>query len=228
MALFAKLQQRLLRKSMAREDMPEEIDTIMRLSSVRDLLEFEATRFVRVNAAIERVVEISYSMNFIPMPTQGFYEPLQEVQVLDSIIDMSNARALAHANLMSGTSVRETRGSSNGILGGFHVDALEYRLNINGVPARPNEIASSSSSQSRASINSISVEEIQEVMNMFSSASIGYRSEISAFLEVSVIRTEAYVPVVHYNTTEVQYSAPEQGYQGYIGNTYYHGDGASY
>lgn len=65
MSLFANLQHHLIQRAIARGDMTEEMDTIGRLQSVRELLEFEATRFIRVNEATERPVEINYTINFV-------------------------------------------------------------------------------------------------------------------------------------------------------------------
>jgi hypothetical protein len=138
---------------------------------------------------------------------------------------MSNARALAYANIMTGTSVRETTGTSHGTLGGFDVNSLEYRLNINGNPVRPDEILSSSTGQVQTYMSSIFIEELQEVMNMVVPSSIGHSLETAALLEVAVIRTEAFVPVVNYNTTNHGYDIYIPGY---VGTAPHYDDGSYY
>lgn len=227
MSLFTNLRYHLVQRAISRGDMPEEIDAILRLSTVLELLEFEATRFVRVNTATERPVEINYSINFIPLSTQSSYNPLEEAQVMSSIIDMSNARALSQANIMSGISLREYIGATRGTLGGVNVNALEYRLSINGDSVRAHEIISSSNSRAQVFLNHISIEEFQEVINRVAPSSIGPRVEMEAFLEVSVTRTEAFVPVSNsYNTTNQIYEASIQNYPGVVphyDNTEYYG-----
>lgn len=86
----------------------------------------------------------------------------------------------------------------------------------------------SSNSHAQAFLNYVSIEEIQEVMNMVSPSSIGPRVEMGAFLEVDVTRTEAFVPVVeNYNTTTAQsYETHIASYPGIVphdGNIEYYG-----
>ncbi|MCT4635173.1 MAG: hypothetical protein N4A31_02860 [Rickettsiales bacterium] len=209
MSLFANLQHHLIQRAIERGDMHEEVDTIGRLQSVRELLEFEATRFIRDNEVTERFVEVNYSVNFIPLSAQGSYDPVGEAQFLDLIISMSNARALAYANIMRDVSLSQSADTSRGYLGRIEVNALEYRLNINVNSIREGEFISSTDHYGQVYLNHVSTAEIQEIMNMLAPSSIVPGRETPAFLEIAVTRTETYVPeVVEYNTTTQSYVTP--------------------
>lgn len=134
---------------------------------------------------------------------QGSHDICGEAEVLDFIIDMSNARALAFSNIMNGMSVRESTETIRSNFGEVYFYGLGYRVDINGASVREYETIVSTGSYARVFLNSVFSAEIQDIMNMMAPRSVVPDSGTPAYLEIAVTRTEAHVPVVvEYNTTQ--------------------------